>query len=111
MASGHRHADLQVRPCAGTTRAEPKGPRVAQRGWVVTAVPSWVEQMAWRLECPTCQAPAGRACASLRKPDAILDFNHPARNWRFHQQRQHERSVERSFESDRAHAPDTLAED
>lgn len=54
------------------------------------AMPSWVEQLAWVVPCPTCGALSTKPCVR-RDHGTVLEFNHPRRNKLFHEYRDHAR--------------------
>lgn len=58
-------------------------------------MPTWIEKMAWQVACPTCEAEPGNPCRSVYEPANLLEFNHPARNRRFHLEQQRRRARER----------------
>jgi len=58
-------------------------------------MPSWIEQLAWVLPCPTCQAEVDMPCVWERDRAKMLEFNHVTRNAAFHEQRERERQTAR----------------
>ena len=58
-------------------------------------MPSWIEELAWAVTCPTCGAEPTEPCRSLYDRPGTLEFNHPARNRRFHLEQQVRRARER----------------
>jgi hypothetical protein len=58
-------------------------------------VPSWIEELAWVVTCPTCAALPTEPCRSLRDRVGPLEFNHPSRNRLFHLQQEMRRAAHR----------------
>lgn len=58
-------------------------------------MPSWIEELAWAVRCPTCQAASEEPCRSVYDHRAPLEFNHPSRNRLFHVQQEVRRAASR----------------
>lgn len=58
-------------------------------------MPSWIEELAWAVSCPTCGANPAEPCRSLHHRPGTLEFNHPSRNRRFHLDQQGRRAAAR----------------
>jgi hypothetical protein len=64
----------------------------------MSASPSWIEQMAWAVTCPTCRAPVDHPCVGIQDCATVLEFNHATRNQVFHRRRQQQRAVQAARE-------------